>query len=212
MKKLFSFISMFCMSMIVFAQNTLVATLTHGNEISMYYGTYALQDANRAAQSGDVINLSGGAFQSSNIRKGISLRGTGIDDVNPTYIINDFEIDIPSSDTCRLSMEGIHCYDRVIMKGTFNSPYFYKITISEILFSSTSAIKNALFANCKIFKGDMYGGVSTIQIINSYVSGFSNTESCATTFVNCVIELDSEPRYFMNSNFRSCIFYKKNFF
>ena len=186
MKKLFPFICMFCMSMIVFAQNTLVATLTHGNEISMFYGTYALQQANRAAQSGDVINLSGGSFQATNITKGISLRGTGIDDVNPTYIINDFEINIPSSDTCRLSMEGIRCTGNINMGGTFNRPYFVKSKFHHVYFNDNSSIKNALFANCKITDSTLYGS-STVQFINSYVSGFYSSSATASSFVNCVI-------------------------
>ena len=213
MKKLFSFISMFCMSMIVFAQNTLVATLTHGNEISMYYGAYALQQANRAAQSGDVIHLSGGSFQASNITKGISLRGTGIDDVNPTYIIGGFEINIPSSDTCRLTMEGIYCYNGVTMRGTFNSPLFTKNLFTQITFTSTSTIKNALFANCKILRGNTNGTATTVQFINSYVSQIPVSDNSAAAFVNCVIDSKYDSftgfaaHHMRNSNFLSCIFY-----
>ena len=67
---------------ISYAQNMLVATLTHGDKITMYYGNEALYQAHKAAQSGDVINLSGGSFASVKITKGITLRGTGIDDVS----------------------------------------------------------------------------------------------------------------------------------
>ena len=64
-----------------FAQNTLVATLTHGDNISIYYGVNALREAHEAATSGDIINLSGGAFPAVDITKGITLRGAGIDAV-----------------------------------------------------------------------------------------------------------------------------------
>ena len=53
MKKLFlSFVVAMIAATATFAQNTLVATLSHGEDVSMYYGTYALHDAMNAAASG----------------------------------------------------------------------------------------------------------------------------------------------------------------
>ena len=59
----------------LFAQGSLIATLSHGDSIAMYYGSYALRDALNAAESGDVISLSGGSFAAVDINKAVSIRG-----------------------------------------------------------------------------------------------------------------------------------------
>lgn len=192
MKKLFLSLVALMSATMSFAQYSLVATLSHGETVSMFYGTYALRDAMNAAASGDVINLSGGAFNAVNITKAVTLRGTGIDDTTPTYITGNFTINIPTSDTNRLSMEGIRCTDDISMKGTFNSPYFVKSQFKSFDYSTGNAaanIMNAMFANCKITNNYSMGNTSSVQFINSYVAGFHNySENIATaSFINCVI-------------------------
>jgi len=197
------------------AQNTLVATLSHGEDITMYYGTYALQQAHAAAASGDVINLSGGAFQSVNITKAVTLRGTGIDDAAPTYISGDFTINVASSDANRLSMEGIRCTGTITMKGTFNSPYFVKSQFYYFYYSDNTTIKNAMFTNCKITDYYYLRGSSTVQFINSYVSGFINESSTTSSasFINCVILpiYRGEANYIASSQLLNCIIYQTNY-
>lgn len=191
MKKLFLSLVAVMAATVSFAQNTLVATLSHGEDISMYYGTYALRDAMNAAASGDVINLSGGAFQAVDITKGVTLRGTGIDDAAPTYFTGNFTINVPSEDANRLSMEGIRCTGTISMKGTCNSIYLLKCQFYRFEYNSSSAIRNTIFVDCKITgdKFSLYGNCS-VQFINSYVSGFNNnSENTATaSFLNCVIK------------------------
>ena len=172
-----------------FAQNTLVATLSHGENISAYYGSFALRDAMDAAVSGDVINLSGGAFQAADITKGITLRGTGIDDAAPTYISGDFTINVPTNDANCLSMEGIRSTGNITMAGTFNSPYFVKSQFNAFSYNTNAAIKNAMFVNCKITNYFTMAGTSTSQFINSYISKFRNDVSDNTTasFVNSIL-------------------------
>ena len=211
MKKLFLTLVALIVATMSYAQNTLVATLSHGENITMYYGTYALRDAVNAAVSGDVINLSGGAFLAVNITKGITLRGTGIDDAAPTYISGDFTINVATDDANRLSMEGIHCTGGIMMQGTFNSPYFLKCQFYHFYFydpNSSPTIKNAMFGNCRITGGFELTGASTVQFINSYVSGFKNQSegNSAASFVNCVINL-SNPNVICNSQILNCILY-----
>lgn len=226
MKKLF--LSLVTATMAVtatFAQNTLVATLSHGEDISMFYGTYALRDAMNAAQSGDVINLSGGAFQAVNITKGITLRGTGIDDAAPTYISGNFTISVPTDDANRLSFEGIRSTGTITMSGTFNSPYFVKSQFYAFDYNSNTAptIKNAMFANCKITNKFYLNGSSTVQFINSYVASFQNYSgtTAAASFVNCVIiprtssgetyssDYNYHPDYISSSQLLNCIIYAR---
>lgn len=218
MKKLFlSLVAALVSTTMSFAQNTLVATLSHGENITMYYGTYALRDAMNAAASGDVINLSGGAFQAVNISKGVTMRGTGIDDAAPTYISGDFTINVPADDVNRLSMEGIRCTGTIMMQGTFNSPYFVKSAFHAFYYSGNPAIKNAMFADCRISSSYTLAGTSTVQFINSYVSMFSNDSetTSAAAFINCVIRpnqssngnYSSHPEDIKSSQLLNCIIY-----
>lgn len=189
MKKLFLSLVVLLTATMSLAQNTLVATLTHGEDITMYYGTFALRDAVNAAESGDIINLSGGAFQAVNITKGVSLRGTGIDDAYPTYITGDFTVDIPTDDANRLSMEGIRCSGQMTMAGTFSNAYFLKCQISSINHRENAAVKNTMFADSKITSDFHLRGSSTVQFINSYISTFYNSsyKNTGALFMNCMI-------------------------
>ena len=188
----------------------------------MYYGTYALRDAMNAAQSGDVINLSGGAFQAVNITKGITLRGTGIDDAAPTYISGNFTINVPTEDANRLSVEGIRSTGTITMKGTFNSPYFVKSAFYEFYYD-VPTIKNAMFADCRISGYFQLTGASTVQFINSYISYFhnENQKNTAASFINCVIcpsdkgsswniEHRAAVEYIQNSQLLNSIIYWKS--
>ena len=228
MKKLFlSLVAMMAVS-ISYAQSSLVATLSHGDEITMYYGIYALRDAHNAAQSGDVINLSGGAFQAVNITKAVTLRGIGIDDASPTYISGNFAINIPSDDTNRLSFEGIRCTETITMKGTFNGPYFIKSQFYAFNYDYYNAptIKNVLFVNCKITSSYELRGTSTVQFVNSFVRSFhNNSESTASaSFVNCLImphpywgetynssnvDRNYRPDYISSSQLFNCVVYAR---
>jgi hypothetical protein len=208
MKKLYlSLVAATMASTAMFAQNTLVATLTHGENVTMYYGTYALRDAHEAAVSGDVINLSGGGFQAVDITKALALRGTGIDETVSTSIVGGFTINIPSTDTGRFSMEGIRCQGYITMTGTFDNPYFIKSQFGSLGFETVASeptIKNAMFVNCKITGDRFYlNGTSSVQFVNSYVSGFQNVSEATSSasFVNCIVR----PREGVNAgDLRSC--------
>lgn len=188
-----------------FAQNMLVATLTHGDEIKMYYGSYAYQQAMNNAAHGDVINLSGGGFQATNITKAVSLRGAGIDSGNPTYIINDFNVQIPSTTTERLSAEGIYFSGTMIVTDTLMNAYFLKSYLNYFNATTNShgSVKNAVFANCKVMQSSINHN-STVQYINSYVGKFSNSSNSPTAFINCTISsslVNFNVSTFLNSIF-----------
>lgn len=200
MKKLFlSLVAAIVAATATYAQSTLVATLSHGENITMYYGSFALRDAMNAAQSGDVINLSGGAFQAINITKAVTLRGTGIDDANPTYIINDFTINIPETDTGRLSMEGIRCTGSINFSGVLNNPYFVKSQFNKFYYNYGGPFKNAMFVDCKITGSYSMqaNSSSSVQFVNCFVSEFVNNsaDNCSASFINCVIRLGDNGGY-----------------
>lgn len=193
-------------SVSAFAQNTLVATLTHGDEIRMFYGTNALQQACSAATHGDVINLSGGNFQSTKITKAVAVRGTGIHDANPTYIVNAFDVEIPANVTEKLSFEGCRITNTMTIKGTLSNAYFLKNSLAGVsVFSSNGKMDNGMFVNCDVYGMSLYGQ-STAQIINSYVEHFSNSGKLAS-FVNCVINTNGYAHLYKCCQFVNCIMY-----
>ena len=193
-------------SVSAFAQNTLVATLSHGDEIRMFYATNALQQACSAATHGDVINLSGGKFQSTKITKAVAVRGTGIHDANPTYIVNVFDVEIPANVTEKLSFEGCRITNTMTIKGTLSNAYFLKNSLADVsVFSSNGKMDNGMFVNCDVYGMSLYGQ-STAQIINSYVEQFSNSGKLAS-FVNCVINTNGYAHLYKCCQFVNCIMY-----
>lgn len=218
MKKFFLLMVAVMVATLSYAQNTLVATLTHGDEISMFYGTYALRDAYNASVSGDIINLSGGSFQANNltITKGICLRGTGINDATPSIITGSFTINIPADDANRFSMEGIRCKASIYMNGSFKNPLFNKCAINSFSYSESSSIKNALFTNCLIIQSIYLVGNSSVQFINSFINYFQNKSetTASAVFVNCVISpqtnypyTNNDPNNIKNSQLINCIIF-----
>lgn len=210
MKKFFVYlmavVTMAVCSVSAFAQNTLVATLTHGDEVSMFYGTNALRQACSAATHGDVINLSGGKFQSTKITKAVAVRGTGIHDANPTYIVNAFDVEIPANVTEKLSFEGCRITNTMTIKGTLSNAYFLKNSLAGVsVDSSNDKMDNGMFVNCDVY-GMSLRGQSTAQIINSYVEQFSNSGKLAS-FVNCVINTNGYAHLYKCCQFVNCIMY-----
>lgn len=188
MKKLFLSLVALIMAAMSYAQHTLVATLSHGDDISMYYGAYALQQAHKAAADGDIINLSAGAFQAVNITKALTIRGAGADGEATTYIINGFDINIPTTVTQRLSFEGVRLSNRTTVKGTLTNAQFMKTIIDKIRIDSSAKMNNGQFVNCRVYSVEYYGN-STAQFINCEVKdwlddGYATT---AATFLNCNI-------------------------
>lgn len=209
MKKMFlSFVVAIISTTAMFAQNTLVATLTHGDDVTMFYGVNALREAHGAATSGDVINLSGGAFQSVNITKAVTIRGAGIDSTNPTYINGELQINISEEDSERLSVEGIRFTGTISTIGATSNAYFMKSQFTNVWIENESIDKNMMFVNCKITSQFSNKGTSTFQFVNSYVSNvmFWNDKGSGT-FVNCIIKPQSgyECSNIRNSQLYNCI-------
>lgn len=206
MKKLFfSFIAMM-IAAAGYAQTTLVATLTHGDETSMFYGAFALRDAQDAAVDGDIVNLSGGSFQAVDIAKALTVRGTGVDDANPTCIIGNFSINLMDGVSDRLSFEGCRITGTISLVGVLSNAYFLKSYIGGIDAYPGSSMINGLFVNCQVH-GLKLSGSSSVQFVNSYVENYYNGSSNATaSFTNCVINEIKNANGMGSSQFANCIF------
>ena len=201
MKKLFLSMVALVMATMSYAQSKLVATLTHGEEITMYTGASAFESAYNAAKSGDVITLSGGSFYGVTISKAVTIRGAGIDATVPTQI-SSLEINIPESDTCRFSIEGVSITNACYFYGSCSEPYFIKCQFFGVNFYDrdswedfwdgyylSSSIKDATFVNCWIEKNLSIGGTTTAKFSHCFVYNYDNLPqySSKAQFMNCVL-------------------------
>ena len=188
MKKfLLSLVAMMAATM-SFAQNGLVASLSSGEDVTYYYGVSALQQAVAAAQSGDIINLSGGSFNATDFTKGITVRGAGIDSPEPTYIVGDFTINIPEDDANRFMMEGIRCTNLIYFRGVFANPYFLKCQFNKIgRWDYDVAISNIIFANCKITGELRAAANSSYILVNCFANNLYQQDWATITATNCII-------------------------
>ena len=185
------------------AQNGLVASLSHEGNVTYYYGVTALTQAVEAAASGDIINLSGGSFTATNITKGITIRGAGIDSQEPTYINGDFSINI-TDDTKRFMMEGIKCANAMILSGSYTNPFFLKCYFKQVTYNSTiDDIKNIMFVNCKIPSGFSAGANNTFNLVNCYIGGLNQRDNATLAVTNCIIR----DNYYNNNYLRQCQFF-----
>lgn len=220
MKKFITFALAIVCANVLYAQNTLVATLTHGDNITMYYGNDAFKKAHNAAVSGDIINLSGGTFNGTTITKAVTIRGTGIDVANPTIINcgnnNTVQLNISAEDTCRFFMEGIRCTGAFIVFDTNEYPTFQKCQLNDVLFSGQSNAqkgkqRNVTYIDCKITGKHSYGTYSashTVQFINSYIN-YIEISPINCTFLNCIIQYQPHNKI-VNSLLVNCILYNSS--
>ncbi len=164
----------------LFAQSDLVATLSHGANITEYYGADALSEAYAAAEQGDVITLSSGTFTAVTIEKAITVRGAGMfpNGVNsPTYLIGSFNVILSDTDIKTLTLEGINCKNNVF----FGSPdgNVPSAMITKCYFKEVGSRNVSLhFIHC-IFQGD--SSVTSYGIAAFCLGG----DVVQNTFVRC---------------------------
>ena len=153
----------------------LVATLQHGENVSVFYGANALVQAHDAAVCGDIITLPSGTFTAHNgivITKAITLRGSGcildtITNVEPT-IIPYIVVDIPEGDNGFLC-EGFY-FEYLNIDQLYNSK-FIKCNIDNVSSSNGSSdTQNIDFINCIIKDFNCQLGFANFQFFNSVVN------------------------------------------
>ena len=155
---------------------TQVATLQHGEDISVFYGTNAFVEAHTAAADGDIVTLSGGSYTApTTITKAITLRGTGVATdtvagITPTIFTGVVKFNV-TNDSVACNVEGI-LFNGGIRYGDMINPKFTKCNITN--FNSDGTMSNAQFVNCKINR-------------------FYSTRAINTTFINSVVGECSGP-------------------
>lgn len=164
MKRTFLLICTILCANVLMAQEQL-ATLKHNDSIRVYYGANAFVSAYNAAVNGDVITLSDGIFNSTDVRKGITLRGNGAcgdtsRNAMGTYFLNQFSVS-NLGDSLQFSAEGI---------------YFQSFNASNSI--------NIKFTRCHITSCNGNG----IQAVNCVMPGVDGSSSHINIYTNCVLK------------------------
>lgn len=232
MKKFFfSLVAAMMATSAVFAQGSLLATLSHDGNISAYYGANALKTAVDAAKAGDVITLSSGQFNAVNITKPITLRGAGMsvstDSVaahEATIVQNAFEINIADSLSGRLLMEGLYFRNGITYKGYIKNAQFMKCRFENFIAGTSAKMTNSTFIHCRINNGfTLNSNSSNAYFINSlicspynYNSNGNGISSSNIEFDNCFIKFDIKSTYgypylVQNSYYKNCIIQRSTY-
>lgn len=168
---------------------TQVATLQHGDDISVFYGTNAFVEAHTAAADGDIVTLSGGSFTATTVTKAITLRGTGVvtdtlSNTAPTIFAGSMTLNV-ANDSIPLQIEGILFTNNDnggVRYSKVTNPKFTRCSFNKIDYNSSSSnyMRNAQFVNCMI-------------------QNFSFAYASNTTFINSVVWNPNNLGYIGNS-------------
>lgn len=212
MKKTFLSLIAFFVATISFAQNTLVAVLSHETNVQMFYGPSALVNAVAAAVSGDVITLSAGRFTPCTITKGITIRGIGAEGDNITEIrelstsAGTISINIPELDENNFTIEGLYLSSTTNILGS-SKGFMAKCITGSISFNASSSA-NLKMVNCNVSSLSLNGS-SNLRLSNCIVHNFanaSNSTSKADVF-NCYLTRnDYTNGYPCRCSFVNCFF------
>ena len=196
MKKQIFLFALLLGSFMTFAQQQ-IATLQHGDSISMFYGVDAFIQAHTAADNGDIITLSSGTFDTCRITKAITLRGAGaMPDSNnhAQTIFNSLKIGIYTNNDSlgRFEMEGIFVNNLMLLPCT--SPKFIKCaftvaSLDHYTDNYSQLVNNPQFINC-VIKECCYFGNSycrNVYFVNSIVGRIQQDNSII--FSNSIAKL-----------------------
>ncbi len=202
--------ALFMCALNLHAQTSLLATLNHDGEISIFYGATALKQAHAAAAHGDVITLSSGTFGSTDITKAVTIRGAGmtvdtLSHTEPTVLANDFTINVADTLSERFVMEGIYS-NQTVKINCLKNALFLKSRFNVITYSnSSSKMKDLTFIHCRI--ADRLSAPNTtpsVSFINSVVYIINQyNESGYFSLVNCY----TKTHDLANSEYKNCIIY-----
>lgn len=206
MKKIVLLLTTLCVVLVSTAQSTLVATLSHNEQIKVFYGSGAFSAAHDAAEHGDIITLSGGVFNGFTITKAVTVRGTGIDVENPTQISGYMWISITDETSDRFSMEGLLFQKNSVLtlNGNCADPIFQKCKFYILRIGDGANISNLQMANCKVEDAFNSYGSSTAILSHCYINGYEKKNTNGKMqFLNCLIH--GNLSLFKSSSFINCI-------
>lgn len=210
MKKYLLSVVALCCTMVAGAQNEIMtATLQHGSDVSVFTGANAFVNANAQAVDGDVITLSSGAFNVSDITKSITVYGAGFEkdattNTEVSKINGQLKLGVSGGETLSdIHLEGILFNAAVSTNVPLEGIVMEKCYVEGAL--NIGANTNTQILN-SIIKGSITGGnqVATNCIIqNCCVYGDINTFSAESSVKidHCITTAMVGPYYCTNSIF-----------
>lgn len=179
MKKLFFTLCAAVISMAASAQDNLVVTLSHEDNISSYYGVDAMKEAYEDAVDGDVITLSAGEFNNpTTIEKALIIRGTGMktsDEIaDVTALKNSIIWNLPEELQVTPLIEGV---------------YISGLTFYGKNSSAVAYVKKCTY-NLLAFYGGTYYCKDCLSYWNNYprIEANTNTVNNSPIYSNVVIQ------------------------
>lgn len=182
MKKILLSIIALCCTMAVAAQNEIMtAVLQHGSDVSVFTGANAFVNANAAAADGDVITLSAGAFNVSDIKKSITVYGAGFEkdettSTEVTKINGQLNLGLSGGGTLAdVHLEGLYFNSHVNTNVSLEGFVMEKCYVNGNV--NVGENSNTMIRNC-VITGAIAGGdkmANNCIIQNCYVGGAINT-------------------------------------
>ena len=186
MKKSLSLLCSLCISVLVFADG-LTATLQQGEQMTPFYGVDAFKEAYQAADSGAVITLSVGNFNSpATIEKSLTIIGASAMQSDNQYNTNLTYITIVADN---VTIEGVKFSSSVNLGNIRNchikrSYLTYLRSLNDSSYHTNTIVEQSyVVSEYAIARGINY------CIRNSYIGGFyaRNTVNNMAYIINCFI-------------------------
>lgn len=203
----------------VTAQTSLLATLSHNGQITTYFGSKALQEAYNAAADGDVITLSPGQFESTEITKNITVRGAGMSGNNATVISGAVTLK-PSDTEGSKTIEGLMINSSLSDRGTSNTTILkcnivsyictyqgtqnFKVIHCEI--GDTSGSVNGSYIGCHFSDGSFNNAI----LENCILEGNRTTSFSSTLVKNSIIKPANTNGFSSSNVFQGCVYIGSN--
>lgn len=230
MKKVFfSMVLAFMALMNVDAQDVQLATLQKTDGTQVFYGADAFKEAMEAADHGDVVTLTAGTFNSTNITKAVSIYGAGYEtivrdnsklkmdivglDLNkyPTRLNGDIivALDLINGQPAEgLYIEGIYSNHSIWTDGELVAATFVKCRFQDFNFwkdaHSIQKSTNCNFFQCR-FAGWLEFGESQMITVNNCLIQRLGGNTITTTYIqnSIIFNISSEWKGVM----KNCIIY-----
>lgn len=205
-QKFFLLLAILGVAIVANAQSQ-IATLSHNDTISTFYGAEALQDAYEQAVDGDIITLSAGSFLAVDFEKRITVKGAGMgiqtDSLQsfsaPTIITGEFHVRAEANDNYHFTLEGI-CHEgdtmavmtlKSIYKAQFVKCKFYNVKFEKGYGSDN--LRNCNFIHCYVsnsFSSEYESNITFNAVSSCFCNAYLDGESNLFTFTNCIIKTE----------------------
>lgn len=180
------------------AQRTdvMTATLQHGDEVTVFTTQTAFANAYDAAVDGDVITLSPGTFNATNLTKSVNIYGSGFeenetDGTGISTINGSITIGVTNETLSDIHIEGVKINGSITNNASspLENIYFKKCYLNNI--SINSVITNVTFCDC--YTCTIYGlsdiMATNLLVTNCYVNGCVKCFKSGSTVLidHCII-------------------------